>query len=149
MFWTYQDKDYVWISWHLSALIARLMGPTWGPSVADRTQVGPMLAPWTLPSGWLMTPTDVSGDRHDIFQGITETLLCLIGRACYHHTAERKFLLIFCLYSCFVYIKYFLLFSSQIILTLKCSIGTMIASLYQYYYCIFTKSNYTPQKHIG
>ena len=24
------------------------MGPTWGPSGADRTQVGPMLAPWTL-----------------------------------------------------------------------------------------------------
>ena len=26
------------------ALIARFMGPTWGPSGADRTQVGPMLA---------------------------------------------------------------------------------------------------------
>ena len=24
------------------------MGPTWGPSGADMTQVGPMLAPWTL-----------------------------------------------------------------------------------------------------
>ena len=32
-------------------LIARFMGPTWGPSGADRTQVGPMLAPWTLLSG--------------------------------------------------------------------------------------------------
>ena len=32
-------------------LIWRLMGPTWGPSGADRTQVGPMLAPWTLLSG--------------------------------------------------------------------------------------------------
>ena len=29
------------------------MGPTWGPSGADRTQVGPMLAPWTLLSGIL------------------------------------------------------------------------------------------------
>ena len=29
-------------------LIARFMGPTWGPSGADRTQVGPMLASWTL-----------------------------------------------------------------------------------------------------
>ena len=28
-------------------LIARFMGPTWGPSWADRTQVGLMLAPWT------------------------------------------------------------------------------------------------------
>ena len=29
----------------------RVPGPTWGPSGADRTQVGPMLAPWTLLSG--------------------------------------------------------------------------------------------------
>ena len=28
--------------------IARFTGPTWGPSGADRTQVGPMLAPWTI-----------------------------------------------------------------------------------------------------
>ena len=27
------------------------MGPTWGPSGTDRTQVGPMLAPWTLLCG--------------------------------------------------------------------------------------------------
>ena len=30
------------------------MEPTWGPSGADRTQVGRMLAPWTLLSGLLM-----------------------------------------------------------------------------------------------
>ena len=34
-------------------LIARFLGPTWGPSGADRTQVGPMLAPWTMLSGRL------------------------------------------------------------------------------------------------
>ena len=34
-----------------ATLIARSMGPTWGPSGADRTQVGPMLAPWILLSG--------------------------------------------------------------------------------------------------
>ena len=34
-----------------TSLIARLIGTTWGPSGADRTQVGPMLAPWTLLSG--------------------------------------------------------------------------------------------------
>ena len=34
-----------------TALIARFMGPTWGTSGADRTQVGLMLAPWTLLSG--------------------------------------------------------------------------------------------------
>ena len=32
-------------------LIARFMGPTWGPSGADRTQVGPILSPWILQSG--------------------------------------------------------------------------------------------------
>ena len=32
-----------WVS-----LIARFMGPIRGPYRADRTQVGPMLAPWTL-----------------------------------------------------------------------------------------------------
>ena len=37
--------------WFMTSLIARFMGPTWGPSGADRTQVGPMLAPWTLLSG--------------------------------------------------------------------------------------------------
>ena len=36
-----------------ATLIARFMGPTWGPSGADGTQVGPMLAPWTLLSGQL------------------------------------------------------------------------------------------------
>ena len=34
-----------------NTLIARLIGSTWGPSGADRTQVGPMLASWSLLSG--------------------------------------------------------------------------------------------------
>ena len=34
-----------------TSLIARFMGPTWGPPGVDRTQVGPVLAPWTLLSG--------------------------------------------------------------------------------------------------
>ena len=34
-----------------ATLIARLMVPTCGPSRADRTQMGPMWAPWTLLSG--------------------------------------------------------------------------------------------------
>ena len=36
----------------LTSLIERFLGPTWGPSGADRTQVGPMLAPWTLLCGY-------------------------------------------------------------------------------------------------
>ena len=39
------------ISTQSPTLIARFMGPTWGPSGADRTHVGPMLVPWTLLSG--------------------------------------------------------------------------------------------------
>ena len=35
----------------LIPLIAKFLRPTWGPSGADRTQVGPMLGPWTLLSG--------------------------------------------------------------------------------------------------
>ena len=34
--------------------IARFMEPIWGPSGADRAQVGPMLVPWTLLSGILL-----------------------------------------------------------------------------------------------
>ena len=37
----------------LPSLIARFMGPTWGPSGADRAQVVPMLAPWISLSGLL------------------------------------------------------------------------------------------------
>ena len=40
-----------WCSGSLHPLIARFMGPTWGPSGAYRTQVGPMLAQWSLLSG--------------------------------------------------------------------------------------------------
>ena len=31
--------------------IAKFMGPTWGPPGSCRTQIGPVLAPWTLLSG--------------------------------------------------------------------------------------------------
>ena len=43
-----------YLSWYEDTKIARFMGPTWGPSGADRTQVGPMLAPWTLLSGYIL-----------------------------------------------------------------------------------------------
>ena len=39
------------ITCYKTPLIARFIGPTWGPLGADRTQVGPMLAPWALLSG--------------------------------------------------------------------------------------------------
>ena len=34
-----------------AGMIAKFMRPSWGPTGADRAQVGPMLAPWTLLSG--------------------------------------------------------------------------------------------------
>ena len=36
------------VSWRPYTQIARFMRPTWGPPGADRTQVGPMRASWTL-----------------------------------------------------------------------------------------------------
>ena len=58
-----------------SSLIAWFMVPTWGPSRPDRTQVGPMLAPWTLLSGlcWIVAVDLVkiytSGNHYH--QGVT------------------------------------------------------------------------------
>ena len=37
-----------WCDLWRQALRAKFMGPTWGPSVTERTQLGPMLAPSTL-----------------------------------------------------------------------------------------------------
>ena len=45
--------------------ITRFMGPTWGPPGDDRTQVGPMLASWTLLSGQSCVP--LSGCKFDMF----------------------------------------------------------------------------------
>ena len=36
------------------AQIAKFMRPTWDPPGSCRPQMGPMLAPWALPSGWLL-----------------------------------------------------------------------------------------------
>ena len=54
---------YYWVTnfrSHLPPQLARFMGPTWGPSGAERTQVGPMLAPWTMLSGAVMLYADLS-----------------------------------------------------------------------------------------
>ena len=49
-----RDHSYHITHKSIHTLIARFMGPIWGPSGAVRAQVGPMLAPWTLLSGYLM-----------------------------------------------------------------------------------------------
>ena len=43
----------------ITSQMARFMGPTWGPPGYDRTQVGPMLAPWTLLSGIQLIPLNI------------------------------------------------------------------------------------------
>ena len=48
---TTQHHQDAWLQITATSLIVRFMGPTWGPSGADRTQVGPMLVPWILLSG--------------------------------------------------------------------------------------------------
>ena len=50
--WLFCDNHHVIFQIH--SPIARFMGPIWDPSGADRTQVGPMLVPWTLLSGTIM-----------------------------------------------------------------------------------------------
>ena len=39
----------------ITTQIANFMGPTWGPPGACRPQMGPMLAPWTLLSGIILS----------------------------------------------------------------------------------------------
>ena len=58
--------------WAKTPRIARFMGQPWGPSGADRTQVGPMLAPWTLLSGTCLTLRTKS--RHDVNFVVTDGL---------------------------------------------------------------------------
>ena len=68
----YMVLSHIWRPWvymlsipfyfFMCTLIARFNGPVWGPSGADRTQVGPMLAPWTLLFGYgSMNITQLNG----------------------------------------------------------------------------------------
>ena len=45
-----------------TSLIARFMGSIWGPSGVERTQVGPLLAPWTLLSGLFRVTGPLCGE---------------------------------------------------------------------------------------
>ena len=77
----------------MTTLIARFMGPTWGPPGSDRTQVGPMEATWTLLSGNSMLPLNTKCSKEllrlrHIFYQETEIYdnygtICCLG---YHAT---------------------------------------------------------------
>ena len=60
------------------SMIARFMGPTWGPSGANRTQVGPKLSPWILLSGIIYTLIDggAHGHRINYIRMLTNTSYC-------------------------------------------------------------------------
>ena len=59
------------------------MGPTWGPPGPCRTQMSPMLAPWTLLSGYTCPPSCV------IVHTIT-LLLGVLGEASFTYTTVRS-----------------------------------------------------------
>ena len=81
--WTNVDLDITWrhwttiSEWQTSLLIVshRWEQGSWGPSGANRTQVGPMLAPWTLLSGILRFTIS----RHHSSGGIEAACLALIN----------------------------------------------------------------------
>ena len=90
------------------SLIARFMGPTWGPSGADRTQVSPMLAPWTLLSG-MFTNTKpalgyfktVSCSRDVVYETLTwQTAQFSWNGGNYHLTPNRLDILYDTLHLC-------------------------------------------------
>ena len=62
------------------------MGPTWGPSGANRTQVGPIVAPWTLLSGYALCEYKVISEFYDPCCSarckILCTISCYIGSCC-------------------------------------------------------------------
>ena len=66
----------LFLSYHLPSpsmgLIAKFMGPTWGPSGADRTQVGPTLAPINFVIwGASFTKRNELNQEHDIMARIS------------------------------------------------------------------------------
>ena len=80
--WRFSSLQYM----QCKSLIARFMGPTWGPPGADNTQVGLMLAPWTLLSGiWflsvLITCLQLSSSKHNILKdNVTyDTTMTIMG----------------------------------------------------------------------
>ena len=60
--------------------IARFIGPTCGTSGADRTQVGPMLAPWTLLSGDVSLTTSQGKASVKRISKLANFLCAYIGR---------------------------------------------------------------------
>ena len=74
-----------------SSLIARFMGPTWGPSGADRTQVGPMLAPWTWLSVFVLKVAQLNAAHSNVYC-VIDCLSCWEwNKATYHPRIYHDF----------------------------------------------------------
>ena len=65
-------------------LIARLMGPTWGPSGTDRTQLGPLLAPLTLLSALASWRLPFCSDNITL-----QFRVCTNRKICIDNTAQQ------------------------------------------------------------
>ena len=66
----HDDMPFRYAYWQPQTWPSRMawfMGPTWCPSGADRTQVGPILAPWTLLSGKICG--DTTSFTHNVISG--------------------------------------------------------------------------------
>ena len=71
----HNQSPSAWLRHDMHTLKTRFMGPIWGPSGADRTQVGAMLAPWTLLSGTLPALLTLSSGIH-VCVPLTKGSLC-------------------------------------------------------------------------
>ena len=60
-------------------LIAKFLGPKWGPSGADRTQVGPMLVPGTLLSEYIKSAVPEAGIEAGTSNYIPQILWPFVG----------------------------------------------------------------------
>ena len=105
-------------------LIARFMGPTWGPSGADRTQVGPMLAPWTLLSGycWLSVPFISQNLPRS---GIHSSIHGLVQEIYYSSVLEME-LHISCTNPSMSFIHYFNIYVTSASISYQAKIGVMV-----------------------
>ena len=75
--------------------IARFMEPPWGPSGAHRTQVGPMLAPWTLLSGqYFLLWVGCLGIYFSLNALIYAFILCIAILYCWRNNSTINFVLL-------------------------------------------------------
>ena len=66
------------------------MGPTWGPPGSDRTQVGPMLVPWSLLSGCHSMEECGADISHGTQTNKNRTIRVLIPTSSLHHANTRN-----------------------------------------------------------